>query len=1069
MRPSRITLTGVRSYPGECTIDFTGKRLAAILGATGAGKTTILEAIIFALYGTCSWSKSAYALISEGCPSMHVTFEFSVNGRDWVVRRSLYTNSTRPQAVLEPLHADPKDPEGLRVDNKEAVTKAVTRLIGLNRDGFVSTVLLRQGKFDALLKAPDAIRADILRHVFGINELERVRTLADTRLERLNGQITEALRERNRLLPEPHTAAAQASRDVERTRDTAARRRERLDALRQAQSRAVGHKHRKTALDNASRMLRERAVAKAGIKMAALARAEKELDTEAAYLEENQRGLSKVLDMLEGKLDAAAKSGDTVKSLSGALTVLSHLPDRAAGLDAVVQRLKQEQLQHGEHEKEHTQARQELTERKQHLADLAEKAERARHAVSAARAHGDRIQEAVRTALQEAQGAAGHLQAQATALEAVEEHRGHSDDLESELQQRRDALTAAQDVVSALERGNAAHEAGADLAPGDACTVCTRPVPDDFTPPPLSDSKALARAKRQITPRDKAVNAAVDAKAEAAAQLKGAQQKADKHRRGHLTARESMAAALIQVQELVDAAPPTTAPSTATALDALHRQTAVQAHTFAEGNPVGRAQITRAVKEIVQPLRDTEGEILAAHTSAHTDLATAQAENEAAQADLKRQRARLQREHKRLEKTQLQYETDRQALLAEIAELPVSARPAQPSEQELPRPQDVASSHDAASHRLANLERTTEGRNDARQALAQHDKDLQTLESRRRRTIETPAHNLIKHLERWADAAAEAAGLLDDEPPLGLPPVPDGTDLAGVDAYALALAPLAQRLTGALDQAALEAGAEIREFEEELAREAGATADDNDSDPGFVVPDKSDPLDPRVLDPLSRKTSQAENAHDRAEADLRTARSKIPYYDRLTTAITAAEQQATAWRNVRDQLTDGKFLKYLTDQRTLSLLSHGSKILQQISAGSYAFAEKFAIVDLATNLPRQPDTLSGGETFQASLALALALVELRNSGGSKLESLFLDEGFGSLDREQLDNVLAVLKSGVTGDKTVTVISHLYPVAEAVTDVLFVDKTPHGSTAYWLTPQERDAAVRDGIQRMLEHT
>ncbi|WP_181011276.1 AAA family ATPase [Streptomyces sp. SM10] len=635
MRPLRLTLTGVRSYPGECTIDFTDKRLVAILGATGAGKSTLLEAILFALYGTCSWSRNSrdvYELISEGCPSMHVTFEFSVNGREWAVRRSLYANSTRPRAMLKPLD---EDPDGLRFDNKEAVTKAVTRIIGLDRDGFVSTVLLRQGKFDALLKAPGAVRADILRHVFGINEIERVRTLASTRLERLTAQITEALRERNRLLPDPRAAATRASQDVARTRGTAARRRERLDALREAQRRAISHKHRKTDLDKASRLLRERAVADAGIKMAALARAEKEFDAEAAALEEDRCGLSKTLDTSQGVLDAAAEAGDTVKSLSGALTVLSQLPGRAAGLDAVVQQLKQEQVQHGEHEKEHTQARQELTEGKQHLADLAERAERAEHAVSEARAHGDQVQEAVRTALQEARSAAGHLQAQATALEAAEKHRGHSDSLENELQQRRDALKAAQDAVAALQCGDAAHAAGAGLAPGDACTVCTRPVPGDFTPPPPLDSKALAQAKRKVAARAKAVNAAVDTKAEAAAQLKEAEQKADTHHRGHLTTRESMEAALIQVQELVDAAPPPAAPATTTALDTLHRQTAVQAHALAEGDPVSRAQITRAVKELVQPLRDAEGEVLAAHTSAHTELATAQAENEAAQADLR--------------------------------------------------------------------------------------------------------------------------------------------------------------------------------------------------------------------------------------------------------------------------------------------------------------------------------------------------------------------------------------------------------------------------------------------------
>lgn len=58
MKLRRLTVTGVRSYSGTCTIDFTGKRLFAILGETGVGKSTLLEAIIFALYGMCSWSKA---------------------------------------------------------------------------------------------------------------------------------------------------------------------------------------------------------------------------------------------------------------------------------------------------------------------------------------------------------------------------------------------------------------------------------------------------------------------------------------------------------------------------------------------------------------------------------------------------------------------------------------------------------------------------------------------------------------------------------------------------------------------------------------------------------------------------------------------------------------------------------------------------------------------------------------------------------------------------------------------------------------------------------------------------
>ncbi|MET8631773.1 SMC family ATPase [Streptomyces sp. NPDC004680] len=1068
MKPSRLIVSGIRSYPGTCTIDFTGKRLFGILGPTGAGKSTLLDGIILALYGACSWSNEAgeaYELISNGCPSMHVTFEFSVSGHPWRVRRTLYANRRKPQAVLESMAEGGAD---LRVDNMRAVTSAVTQLIGLDWKGFVSTVLLPQGEFDTLLKANRGDRTDILRRVFGINELERVRKHASVRLDRLSASIFDAKSARADLLRYPHAVATQAALDVERTRGIAASRRERLAALRAAQGRAVEHKHRKADLDKAARLLRERSVPDAAITLATLAKTKTELDTEAAAQEATERDLSLKLDAAQAALDTATQAGDTVRSLSGAVTVLSGLPGRTAGLDAVAQRLKQEQLQLGEHEQEHAQAQQELVEREQHFSVLVEKADLAQHAVTQARAHTDQIQEAVRGALQEGTAAATHLQSANTTLETVKEQHGRVDRLEAELRELRGAQEAAEESLAAVQRGEAAHTVGSALAPGDVCPVCIRPVPSDFAPPSPLDGKALGKAKREVTKYSTAVKTAVTSAAEATAQLITAEQAAQRHQRAHLAALESMETSLLQLQELVGAMRPVAAPGVATALDTLSRQTAAQARVLAGSDPKSRAQITRAVKALVQPLRDTEAETLAAHTSAQAELATEQAEKEAARADLKRQRGRWQRERKRLEKTQLQYESDLQTLLTEVTGLPASIRPAQDTPQDLPSLKDITSSLETAGRRLAQLEQAAQARDEAQQTLTAHAEHRQALDGRRQRKVETPTRNLIKKLERWADAATDAGSLLGGETTEELPPAPDGSDLALVDAYYLALASLSQQLRGALKQSGQRAGEEIRAFEEELTFQAGAAPDETDHDPGFPVPEKSDLLVPAVLDPLSRKTSDAEAAHDKAKSDLHKAQSQIPYAEALDAATAAAEEQAVVWRRVSEQLTDTKFLTYLTRQRTHSLLRHGSRILQQISTGLYAFTEDFKIVESATNLTRGPETLSGGEKFQASLALALALVELHNRGTSRLECLFLDEGFGSLDSDRLDETLSVLRSSVTRDKMVAVISHLYPVAEAVDDVLFIEKTVQGSTATWLTEQERAVVIRDGIRRLLEH-
>ena len=79
-------------------------------------------------------------------------------------------------------------------------------------------------------------------------------------------------------------------------------------------------------------------------------------------------------------------------------------------------------------------------------------------------------------------------------------------------------------------------------------------------------------------------------------------------------------------------------------------------------------------------------------------------------------------------------------------------------------------------------------------------------------------------------------------------------------------------------------------------------------------------------------------------------------------------------------------------------------------------------------------TLSGGETFQASLALALALsrqvASLAASGAAKLESIFLDEGFGTLDETSLDVVAATLEN-LAGERMVGVITHVPALADRI--------------------------------------
>ena len=101
------------------------------------------------------------------------------------------------------------------------------------------------------------------------------------------------------------------------------------------------------------------------------------------------------------------------------------------------------------------------------------------------------------------------------------------------------------------------------------------------------------------------------------------------------------------------------------------------------------------------------------------------------------------------------------------------------------------------------------------------------------------------------------------------------------------------------------------------------------------------------------------------------------------------------------------------------------------------------------------------------MALALALAELHSRGGPRLGSLFLDEGFAALDAAALESALDVLRAQVGGDRLVMVISHLYAVAEAVDDVLWVHKNSAGSSAKWLTPAEREELVQSDMASGLQ--
>ncbi|MEI2775583.1 MAG: SMC family ATPase [Tetrasphaera sp.] len=110
------------------------------------------------------------------------------------------------------------------------------------------------------------------------------------------------------------------------------------------------------------------------------------------------------------------------------------------------------------------------------------------------------------------------------------------------------------------------------------------------------------------------------------------------------------------------------------------------------------------------------------------------------------------------------------------------------------------------------------------------------------------------------------------------------------------------------------------------------------------------------------------------------------------------------------------------------------------------------VFDEWSGVAREPASLSGGESFMASLALALGLAEAirEASGGFEVQTLFVDEGFGSLDEESLDTVMALLDALRDGGRAVGIVSHLADLRDRIPMRLQVHKSPHGSQARLIT-------------------
>ena len=1007
MRIHRMRLEGLGPYAQAQDVDFDRLNAGGLFlldGPTGAGKSTVLAALCFALYGTVPGGRSAESLVTTlrepGAVIPEVQVEFTVQGRRFeVVRSPKHERPRRRRSAAGGATVTTQATVSLRerVDGEwtapltraDEVGQQIAAVLHLDAEQFMQVVLLPQGQFAQFLTAKSDERRVLLRRLFGTQRFDGVEEHLRVETARLDtavavdadvartarAQLAEALHEAlgpdwhapepspdtdDRLLALAAERAGRAHEDARADLATAraAEQRARVTA-RELETRgrdlaaaeAWASRRRDHDAEAETAAARRRAVdahERAGRVLAAAQRATAAADAAGTASETVTEALAHVEDEPTAAAWLAAARADGAADAPASRQALGEA-ERAA---EAVARAVRDRDRMGELEQEAAAAAERRAEIDRDRAALVESRPEREAAVAAHRAAVERgterlgAREAVDRAVSEA--AARRTAAEAAAARAVEAETAARAHREAQ-ERRREAAERHVGLLRARYE-QAASELAERLVPGEPCAVCGSP---EHPAPAATADTTVTEA--DVRDAEQARTAADRAATDAETALRAAEQTLR-------TAREAAAGLAPEA-----------------AREALERAEAERAalDQAAKDLAADRRRLTAAEKtlagadETAAALAAEDGRLAeaAAHRAARlTELRDAV---EAARGDAETLDARRdQVTAARRVLAALAAAQDEDARARAVADETGQALTAALAEQHF---DDV----DAA--RAARLEETEAA---ARTAA------VQEWHAERARLAELEASEPVRRGRALAEAGVE-------------PPTEEQTR-AAAEALAAAEAASSSRATavGRLDSLVATVRRQSAALTEVLERSAGLIAEHT-----------------RVRGLLDLVRGGGENL-------LKMPLTSYVLAGRLEEVAAAATERLLA-------MTDQRYSIEYSD----AVGGRGNKGLELVIRDHYV------------DETRHPATLSGGETFMASLALALGLADTvqAEAGGIELDTLFVDEGFGSLDADTLDDVLDVVDTLRTGGRTVGLVSHVERMRQEIGVRLEVRKDRRGSS------------------------